>query len=137
MLRDHLGDYFLVKKHYFLVSIEPLYFLKPHPIFNEPSFINLTFYFFSMSIFGQKSCILEPAIFEIPQPNWYQCVLSTYMQLRSNETRLHLILWQGWSIFANAFSQKNFTPFKPIHFLCNVSFPLQVFWSQNIKSSLR
>ena len=60
-----------------------------------------------------------------------------YMQLRSNETRLHLILWQGWSIFTNAFSQKNFTPFKPIHFLCNVSFPLQVFWSQNIKSSLR
>ena len=39
----------------------------------------------SMLILGQKSCLLGPTIFEIPQPNWYYCI--------NIDTRLfHLIL---------------------------------------------
>ena len=39
----------------------------------EPSFIGRIFYLFPMSmlILGQKSYFLGPAIFEIPQLNWY------------------------------------------------------------------
>ena len=28
----------------------------------------------SMSILGQKACILGPTIFKIPQPNWHYCI---------------------------------------------------------------
>ena len=46
----NLGDHFLLKK-YFLASIfEPLYFLKPWPIFDKLSFINGIFNFFSLQV---------------------------------------------------------------------------------------
>ena len=37
----------------------------------------------SMSILGQKACILGPTIFKIPQPNWYYCLEATFDFLRS------------------------------------------------------
>ena len=35
--------------------------------------------FLSMSILGQKSCILGPTIFKIPQPNWHYMHFATSM----------------------------------------------------------
>ena len=54
---------FCEKKLYFLGFIfEPLYFLKPCPIFDGPSFINGFFFPLSMLIVDQKSCFLGPTI---------------------------------------------------------------------------
>ena len=71
----NLGDHFLWKKKIVISIFEPLYFLKSCPIFDKlalPVFSKYVQRFpLSMSIFGQKACILRPTIFKIPQPNWH------------------------------------------------------------------
>ena len=44
----------------------------------------------SMLILGQKSCILGPTIFKIPQPNWHY---STYCVVNSTPFGIRRVIW--------------------------------------------
>ena len=85
----NLGDQFLLKLKTFFSNINfwTTLFSKIMPNFwwtVSHRRIFLKKFPLSMLILGQKSCILGPTIFKIPQPNWHYYILTNYFTYTVN-----------------------------------------------------
>ena len=94
----------------------------------------------SMSILGQKACILGPTIFKIPQPNWYQCAGFQPIKMHSTALQCSIrmswkfgkLLWKGrkkYVFFKHGYISPTHTPL----FLVSrrVSFNLRTLWYES------
>ena len=91
----NLGDHFLKKTFFSNSNFWTTLFSKTMPNVWQTGISHRIFFNkipFSTLILGQKSCILDPTIFKIPQPNWYYWIWLCSHQYRTFSLKSLIIL---------------------------------------------